>query len=90
MFIDGSLNVFKYKDVLVPHVIPATRQRALTFQQDNTRPHVVQNCTDPLTENDVDVMDWLPYSQEVSPIKHLLDELDRRVRRRPNVPQTLG
>ena len=91
VFIDGSLTALKYRDnVLVPHVIPAIRQRALTFQQDNARLHVAHICTDLLTENDIDVMDWPPYSPDVSPIEHLWDELDRHVRRRRNVPQTLG
>ena len=91
VFIDGSLTALKYRDnVLVPHVIPAIRQSALTFQQDNARLHVAHICTDLLTENDIYVMDWPPYSPDVSPIEHLWDELDRHVRRRRNVPQTLG
>ena len=91
VLIDGSLTALKYRDnVLVPHVIPAIRQRALTFQQDNARLHVAHICTDLLTENDIDVMDWPPYSPDVPPIEHLWDELDSHVRRRRNVPQTLG
>ena len=59
------------------------------FQHDNARPHVAQICTDFLAQNNIHVMDWPPYSPDFSPIKHLWDELDRRVRRRVNVPVML-
>ena len=86
----GLKTSFIHSFVFVPHVIPATRQRAFTLQQDNAGPHVAHICRDLLTENDVDFMDWPLYSPNLSPIEHLWDELDRRVRRRPNVSQTLG
>ena len=60
---------FKYRDnVLVPHVISAIRQRALTFQQDNAQLHVSNICMDLLTESDVDVVDWPPYNPDLSAI----------------------
>ena len=31
-------------------------------------------------------MEWPPYSPDISPIEHLLDELDKRIRKRQNPP----
>ena len=87
--VDGTLTTLKYRDeVLIPHVIPITRQNEFTFQQDNARPHVARVSTDCLTQNGVQVLDWLPYSPDLSTIEHLWDELDRRVRHHVNVPLT--
>ena len=88
--INGIMNAVKYRDeVLAPHVVLTAQQRALTFQHDNARPHVARISTDFLAQNNIHVMDWPPYSPDFSPIEHLWDELDHRVRRRVNVPVTL-
>lgn len=87
--IEGSMTAIKYRDeVLTPYVIPITRQNAFTFQQDNARPHKARVCVDYLAQNAVPVLDWPPYSPDLSPIEHLWDELDRRIRQRANVPVT--
>ena len=57
--INKTMNAVKYRDeVLAPHVVPTAQQRALTFQHDNARPHVA------LAQNNIHVMDWLPYSPD--------------------------
>ena len=90
VIINGTMNAVKYRDeISAPHVVPTAQQRALTFQHDNARPQVARICTDFLAQNNIQVMDWPPYSPDFSPIDHFWDELDRRVRRRVNVPVTL-
>ena len=89
--IQGNLTVVRYRDqVLMPHVLPLVNAHNLTFQHDNTRPHVARVCRDFLNQNNVQVLDWPPYKPDLNPIKHLWDALDRRVRKRVNVPNNIA
>lgn len=86
-FIEGNLNARRYRDeVLTPIVVPFIRQHDVIFQQDNARPHVARLCTQFLEAEGIQVLDWPPYSPDMSPIEHLWDVLDRRVRDRVPVP----
>lgn len=88
----GNLNAQMYRDnILAPVVIPhINRRRGHTvFQHDNARPHTARIVTQFLAANNVDVMHWPSLSPDLSPIEHIWDELDRRVRNRPNPLHTL-
>ena len=53
---------------------------------DNARPHVARVCQDYLQQQNINVMDWPPYSPDMNPIEHLWDYIDRKVRARDPQP----
>jgi hypothetical protein len=88
--IAGNLTGVRYRDeILRPVAVPSVQQHHLIFKQDNVRPHVARFCQDFLANHNINPLDWLPYSPDLSPIEHLWDEMDRRVRGRRNAPDTL-
>jgi hypothetical protein len=50
---------------------------------------VARVCQDFLNQNHIRVLPWSALSPDLSPIANLWDELDRRVRHRQNLPETL-
>ena len=87
--IDGNLTAARYRDkILLPHVIPFLQQHNLTLQQDNARPRVARICQVLLANNNVQPLDWPPYSPDLSPIEHLWYQLDRQIRQRQPPPAT--
>ena len=89
--VPGNLTAVRYRDeILRPVAVPLVQQHQMTFQHDNARPHVARVCQDFLANNNIVPLDWPPYSPDLSPIEHLRDELDRRVRRRRNTPTLSG
>ena len=75
--------------ILRPVVVPFIHQHNVTFQQDNARAHVARLSIAFLQQNNVDVLRWPPYSPDLSPVEHIWDILDSRVRRLPQAPTTL-
>ena len=92
VIINGNLNAHRYLgEVVRPHVLPFVRgqRRNMTFQQDNSRPHVARLIMNFLRHENVLVMAWPSMSPRLSPIEHVWDEMDRRLKQRPNQPVTL-
>jgi hypothetical protein len=88
----GNLTGMRYRDEIVqPYVIPFIQAQAnVTFQQDNARPHVARVVRDYLTQLNVDVLPWPAVSPDLSPIEHVWDEMERRLRHLPNQPVMLA
>ena len=76
--IDGNLTAARNRyEILRPHVIPFLQQHNLTLQQDNATHHIARICQVFLANNNVQPLDWPPYSPDLSPTEHLWDQLDR-------------
>ena len=91
IIVAGNNTAVRYRDeILRPVAVPLVQQRNLILQQDNARPHVARVCQDFLANNNIAPLAWPPYSPEFTPIEHMWDELDRRVRTRRNPPATLA
>ena len=91
IIVAGNMTAVKYRDeILRPVAVPLVQQRNLILQQDNARPHVARVCQDFLANNNIAPLAWPPYSPDLTPIEHMWDELDRRVRKRRNPPATLA
>ncbi|KAL0187812.1 hypothetical protein M9458_014911 [Cirrhinus mrigala] len=71
-FIDGILNAQRYRDeILRPSVVPFIQDNHLMLQPDNARPHVARICTQFLEAENIPVLAWPAYSQDMSPIEHV-------------------
>ena len=91
IIVAGNMTAVRYRDeILRPVAVPLVQQRNLILQQDNARPHVARVCQNFLANNNIAPLAWPPYSPDLTPIEHMWDELDRRVRKRRNPPVTLA
>ncbi len=82
-FIDGILNAQRYRDeILRTIVVPFIHDHPLMLQHDNGRLHVARICTKFLELSGIVFLD-------MSPIVHVWDALDRRIRQRVPVPANI-
>ena len=89
-FINGNLNAQRHCDeILRPIFVPFIHSHHLMFQHDNARPHVTRICTQFLEAEHVPVLPWPAYSPAMSPIEHVWDTLDWRVRQRVPIPANI-
>ncbi len=89
-FIDGILNAQRYRDeILRPIVVPFIHDNHLMLQHDNARPHVARICTQFMEAENILVLAWPAYSPDMSPIEHVWDALDRRIRQCVPVPANI-
>ncbi len=89
-FIDGILNAQRYRDeILKPIVVPFIHDHHLMLQHDNAWPYVARICTQFLEAENIPVLAWPAYSPDMSPIEHVWDALNRRIRQRVLVPANI-
>ncbi len=89
-FIDGILNAQRYRDeILRPVVVSFIHDHHLMLQHDNARPHVARISTQFLEAENIPVLAWPAYSLDMSPIEHVWDALDRRIRQCVPVPANI-
>ncbi|ROL55047.1 Transposable element Tc1 transposase [Anabarilius grahami] len=82
--------MWRYRDeILRPIVVPFIHNHHLMLQHDNARPHVAKICTQFLEAENIPVLAWPAYSPDMSPIEHVWDALDRRMRQRVPVPANI-
>ncbi len=77
------LNAQRYRDEILRTIVMLfIHDHHLMLQHDNARPHVARICTQFLEAKTIPVLAWPAYSPDMSPIEHVWDALDRRIRQR--------
>ncbi len=89
-FIDGILNAQRYRDeILRPIVVLFIHEHHLMLQHDNARPHVARICAQFLEAENIPVLAWPAYSQNMSTFEHIWDALGQRILQRVPVPANI-
>lgn len=87
VFIDGKMDQYVYKNILLHNLLPSARKLGLesgfVFQQDNDPKHTARSVKQWLSENIENVLEWPPQSADLNPIEHLWDHLDRKIHEQP-------
>ena len=69
----GTLSIAKYCGIQKDDVLTVlkAKYKRFWFQQDNTRPHVSKTTMSFFVANSVKLLDWPPYSPDLSPIQNM-------------------
>jgi hypothetical protein len=74
---------FEYLDILQTYLVPQVDEwfgsNPCVFQQDNAPCHKSERVTNFLAHKPFDVMEWPPYSPDMSPIENLWAIIKRKV-----------
>ena len=74
-----------YKNILDENLFPSSRKLELgsgmVFQHDNNPKRTARIVKHWLDENHAECLVWPPFSQDLSPIEQLWDELERQMKK---------
>ena len=91
--VNGNMNWQRYlNDIIVPVVVPNLKRivNGVVFQDDNARPHHARGVQGYFRQHGIQRIEWSARSPDMNTIEHLWDLLERHVRGRPQVPQTVA